>query len=59
MSVFEVYQDKSGKWRFRLKATNGQVIANGQGYASKRACLNGIESIRKNAPIAEIVDVEE
>jgi len=53
---FEVYQDKRGDFRFRLKAGNGQVIATGEGYKSKKACLNGIESIRKNAPGAALVD---
>ena len=53
---FEVYQDTSGKYRFRLKATNGQVIATGQGYETKKSCLNGIESIRKNAPDAKLDD---
>ncbi len=55
---FEVYTDKRGETRFRLKATNGQIIATGEGYSTKKACLNGIESIRKNAPEAEII-VEE
>ena len=55
---FEVYQDKKGEYRFRLLATNGQVIANGQGYKSKASCLKGIESIRKNAPEAEVVETE-
>ena len=55
---FEVYQDKGGKYRFRLKASNGQVIASGQGYASKESCLHGIDSVRKNAPEATVVDVE-
>ncbi len=56
---FEVYMDKSNKYRFRLKAGNGQVIAAGQAYSSKDACMKGIESLRKNAPTAEVVDVEE
>lgn len=46
---FEVYADKKGEIRFRLKATNGQVIAASEGYKSKASCLNGIESVRKNA----------
>lgn len=57
MSKFEVYEDKRGEFRFRLKARNGQVIATGEGYSSKDGCLNGIESVRKNAPVAEIVDL--
>ena len=52
---FEVYTDKAGEFRFRLKATNGQVIAVSEGYKSKPSCLNGIESVKKNAPEAEIV----
>lgn len=52
---FEVYTDKAGEFRFRLKATNGQIIATGEGYKKKASCLNGIESIRKNAPDAPIV----
>lgn len=53
---FEVYQDPQGQFRFRLKAGNGQVIATGEAYTTKKACLNGIESIRKNAPVAAIDD---
>lgn len=52
---FEVYTDKAGEFRFRLKATNGQIIAVGEGYKAKAGCLNGIASIVKNAPEAEIV----
>ncbi len=55
---FEVYTDKKGEFRFRLKAGNGEVIAVGEGYTTKAACLNGIESIKKNAPDAEIVEVD-
>lgn len=53
---FEVYNDKAGEFRFRLKATNGQVIAASEGYKSKTSCMNGIESVKKNAPDAEIVE---
>lgn len=52
---FEVYADKAGEFRFRLKATNGQIIAVSEGYTAKASCLNGIESVKKNAPDAEIV----
>ena len=54
---FEVYKDKTNKFRFRLKAGNGEVIAVGEAYESKAGCLNGIESIRKNAPDATVVEV--
>jgi hypothetical protein len=59
VAKFEVYKDNSGKYRFRLKASNGQVIATGQGYSSKDSCLNGIESVKTNAPVAEIVEEED
>ena len=47
---FEIYQDKKGEHRFRLKAGNGQTILSSEGYSSKSACDNGIASVRKNAP---------
>lgn len=53
---FEVYEDKAGEFRFRLKAANGQIIAVGEGYKAKAGCKNGIESIKKNAPDAEVVE---
>ena len=53
---FEVYTDKKGEFRFRLKAGNGQIIATGEGYKAKSGCLNGIESIKKNAPTADVVE---
>ena len=55
---FELWVDKGGDWRFNLKATNGQVIATSQGYASKVNAVAGIESVKKNAPDAEIVELE-
>lgn len=55
---FELYQDKGGDWRFRLKAGNGEVIATGQGYASKSGAQNGIDSVRRTAADAEVVEIE-
>lgn len=55
---FEMYHDKAGEYRFRLKASNGQIIAVSEGYKAKAECLNGIESVRKNAPEAEIIEQE-
>ena len=52
---FEVYTDKAGEFRFRLKARNGEIIATGESYKAKPSCLNGIESIRRYAPEAEVV----
>ncbi len=53
---FEVYNDKKGEFRFRLKAKNGQIIATSEGYAKLDSCLKGIASVKKNA--AEIKMVE-
>ena len=55
---FEIYNDKAGEFRFRLKATNGQIIAVSEGYKALSGCMNGIESVKKNAD-SEIVKQEE
>lgn len=55
---FEMYLDKAGEYRFRLKAKNGEVIATSEGYKSKDSCENGINSVKNNAPEAEIVEAE-
>ena len=50
MAKFEIYQSgKKEEFRFRLKADNGQIILSSEGYTTKASCLNGIESVRKNA----------
>lgn len=56
---FEVWTDKAGEYRFRLKAANGEIIATSEGYKSKDSCMNGIESVKTNAPDAEIVEISE
>ena len=53
---FELYKDKGGKFRFRLKASNGQVIATGEAYETKASAAKGIESVRKNASGAALDD---
>ena len=53
---FEMYQDKAGQYRFRLKATNGKIIATSEGYVTKASCENGIDSIKTNAAEAETVE---
>lgn len=55
---FEMYTDKAGEFRFRLKAHNGEVIAVSEGYKAKASCLNGIDSVRRNAPSAAVEKVE-
>ena len=53
---FEMYEDKAGEFRFRLKARNGEIIATSEGYKTKASCENGIDSVKKNAPEAEVVE---
>ena len=53
---FEMYQDKAGEFRFRLKARNGEIIGVSEGHTSKANCVNGVESVKKNAAEAEIVE---
>ncbi|MEV0322982.1 YegP family protein [Streptomyces sp. NPDC050658] len=56
---FEIYKDKANKYRFRLKAGNGEIIAVGEAYESKASCMNGIESVKTTAPDALVVDKEQ
>lgn len=53
---FEIYKDKRGEYRFRMKAMNAKIIATSQGYSSMQACMNGIKSIKTSAKSATIVD---
>ncbi|WP_433798476.1 YegP family protein [Actinomycetospora sp. CA-084318] len=54
---FEVYEDKSGKFRFRLKASNGQIVASGEAYETKAAARKGCESVQKAADGASVTEV--
>ncbi len=56
---FEVYTDKAGEFRFRLKARNGEVIAHSEGYKAMASCLNGIDSVKRNAPEAPVEKTED
>lgn len=53
---FEVYEDKAGKFRFRLKASNGQVVATGEAYESKSAAIKGCEAVQRAADGAKVVE---
>jgi uncharacterized protein len=55
---FEIWKDAKGEFRFNLKAGNGEVIATSEGYSSKASAKNGIESVQKNAPTAEVVELD-
>lgn len=48
---FEIFQDKAGEFRFRLKAANGEIILASEGYKAHSGCTNGIDSVKTNAPI--------
>ena len=54
--AFELYEDSAGEWRWRLVVANGNIIADsGEGYASKQGARRGIESVKKNAPGADVL----
>jgi len=55
--IFEIYKGAAGKFRFRLKAPNGEIIATGEAYESKDGCKKGIASVKENAPKAKIKDL--
>ena len=59
MARFEIYKStgKTGGFRWRLRANNGEVVASGQGYKTKASCKKGIESIKRTAAKAQVVDV--
>ena len=56
---FEITKDKAGKFRFRLKAGNGEIIAVSEAYETKAAANNGIESVKKHATDAAVVDLSD
>ena len=56
---FEIYQDKAGEFRFRLKGGDGEIIGRSESYKAKASAKKGIASIGKNAPDAAVVVVED
>ena len=56
MGKFEILTDAAGKFRFHLKASNGQIILSSQAYTTKDACENGIESVKKNSQNADMFE---
>ncbi len=60
MGEFKYWQSKKdGQWYFHLKADNGEIIAHGEGYTTKDNCVNGIESVKHNAPNANVTETEQ
>ncbi|MCG5237051.1 YegP family protein [Xanthobacter oligotrophicus] len=58
MAKFEVYKDKAGEFRFRYKASNGEIMFSSEGYKAKKSALDAIESIKKNVPGAPVDDLD-
>ncbi|MDE1172929.1 MAG: YegP family protein [Parvibaculaceae bacterium] len=56
MYKFEVYKDKAGEFRFRFRASNGELMFASEGYAAKASALKAIDSIKKNVPGASVED---
>jgi hypothetical protein len=56
---FEISKDKSGKFRFHLKAANGEIIAASQGYETRESAHKGIESVKTSASAAKVIDLTE
>lgn len=56
---FEIYKDKKGEYRFRFKSANGEIVASSEGYTQKSNCLKGINAIKRSAPDARLVDLDE
>lgn len=56
---FEIYKDNAGEFRFRLKASNGENILASEGYKSRSSAVNGIASVKTNAPVQEHYEVKE
>jgi uncharacterized protein YegP (UPF0339 family) len=58
MATFELFTDRAGEYRWRLKSRNGQIIATGaEGYKHKSGAQNGIEAVQRDAPGARVIDV--
>ena len=54
--TFEIYKDKKGEFRFRLKSSNGQIVASGESYPTKGAATKGTEAVQRAAAGAKVVD---
>jgi uncharacterized protein len=57
MYKFEIYMDRAGQYRFRFVASNGQTMATSEGYTTKQACKDSVNSIKQHAATAVIVEL--
>ena len=55
---FEIYKDSGGRWRFRLKAANNEIVAVSESYNSHQACLNGISAVKRAAKTKIVKELE-
>lgn len=53
---FTIYKDAAGEFRFRIVATNGNILASSQGYSAKSSAQNAIDRIKSDAADATVVD---
>lgn len=56
---YRLFKGNDDQWYFHLCAPNGEIIAQSEGYTERHSALNGIKSVKLNAPIAEVVEVQE
>jgi uncharacterized protein YegP (UPF0339 family) len=60
MAKFEIFRDVRGEYRWRLRSANGQIFAiGGEGFKTKASAENGIAAVKRDAPIAAVVDTSE
>ena len=59
MGKFEIFKDDKGEYRFRLKASNGEIIAQSEGYTRKENAEKGVDAVIKYSASAETVDLTE
>jgi uncharacterized protein YegP (UPF0339 family) len=58
VGAFELYTGKDQKWRWRLKASNGKIVASGQGYTTKDSALDGIDAVKREAASSDVTEVD-
>ena len=58
MHKFEIYKDKKGEFRFRLKSSNGQIVATGESYPTLAAAKKGVAAVERAATGAKVVEPE-
>lgn len=58
MPKFEIYIDSAGEWRWRLRSSNGRIVASGEGYKTRAGCMRGIEAHRRAALTTRVVQAK-